>query len=334
MPLLTLIIPVYNRAVLLTAALDSVCQQPFGDYEVIIVDDGSTDDTAAVLAQEAAEDRWQGRLRVLHQANAGQGAARNLAIDHAAGEYCTFLDSDDLLFPWSFEVVARTIQAHGRPPLIFGREFRFDTVAEYAAVPSEKLESVAWPDLYTFVRTNRLGGPGAVVVKTQVIRDAGKFILDRVVGEDVDLLYRLGTVSPMVQIVAPATTGYRVHDEQFTVHTDRWYLGGCSLIRRCEMGVFPGGRARRAEVRKMICREITFFSFICLYLGGPGMWRGIKLYLRTFIWQMRARHLGYLVRFPLCAALRLIGKWPLKAELRRRPVAQKENAAAGLALAS
>jgi len=334
MPLLTLIIPVYNRSVLLSAALDSVCRQTFQDYEVIIVDDGSTDDTAAVLAREAARDRWQGRLRVLHQANAGQGAARNLAIDHAAGEYCTFLDSDDLLFPWSFEVLARTIEEHGRPPLIFGTEFKFDTVAQHAAVSNEKLKSVAWPDLYVFVRTNRLGGPGAVAAKTRVIRDAGKFIPDRVVGEDVDLLYRLGTLSPMVQIVAPATTGYRIHDEQFTVNTERWYLGGCSLIRRCKAGIFPGARTRQAEARKLICKEIVFFSFICLYWGGPGTWQGIKLYLRTLIWQIRVRHLGYLVRFPLCVMLRLVGRWPLKADHRKRPIAQRQNTAARLALAS
>jgi glycosyltransferase involved in cell wall biosynthesis len=334
MPLLTLIIPVYNRSVLLRAALDSVIQQRFGDYEVIIVDDGSTDDTAAVLAAEAAQDRWQGRLRVLHQANAGQGAARNLAIDHAIGEYCTFLDSDDLLFPWSFEVISRTIQKHGHPPLIFGTEFKFDSVAQHAAIPNEELKSVAWPDLYTFVRTNRLGGPGAVAAKTQVIRDAGKFIPDRVVGEDVDLLYRLGTLSPMVQIVAPPTTGYRIHDEQFTVNTERWYLGGRSLIRRCKAGIFPGGAARQAEARKIICKEIVFFTFICLYWGGAGTRRGINLYLRIFIWQVRDRQIRYLVRFPFCVLLRLLGRWPLKADHRKRPLAHKQNAGARLALAS
>jgi len=334
MPLLTLIIPVYNRSALLAAALDSVCRQTFQDYEVIIVDDGSTDDTADVLAREAAKDRWQGRLRLLHQANAGQGAARNLAIDHAAGEYCTFLDSDDLLFPWSFEVVARTIHEHGRPPLIFGKEFTFETLEEYAAVPTEALKAVSWPDLYTFVKTNRLGGPGAVTAKTRVLREAGKFLVDRVVGEDIDLLYRLGTLSPMVHIAAPATTGYRIHAAQFTVDTEKWYLGASSLIRRCKAGIFPGGPQRYAEIRNLITKEVVFFTFMCLFWGRQGTLRGLKLYLRTINWQIRAGRFDALFRFPVCLILSLAGLWPLNAKLRERQAAAKQHNARSLALAS
>jgi len=318
-PLLSLIIPTYNRAALLAKTLESVRAQEFTDFELIVVDDGSTDETPAVLAR-FAEGRPPGKCRVLRQANAGQGAARNLAIDHATGEYCTFLDSDDLLFPWSFSTLARAIEQHGRPPLILSTEFFFDSLDEYAAVIAEPLRSVSYPDLYTFAGTNRLVGPGAVAAKTQLIREAGKFLTDRVVGEDVDLLYRMGTLSPMIKIEAPPTTAYRVHEEQFTANSEKWYRGGCSLARRFKAGIFPGGPARQAEVLKLISRELLFFYFICFYWSRRGIWSSLKLCLRTLHLQVRAGHSLYLVKLPICMALRLVGLWPIRAAHREQRI--------------
>ena len=74
--------------------LDSVVNQTPRDVEIICVDDGSTDGSAAILAEHAARD---GRIRVLTQANAGQGAARNRGLEQATGEYVYFMDADDAL---------------------------------------------------------------------------------------------------------------------------------------------------------------------------------------------------------------------------------------------
>src|SRR5437868_3791234 len=117
MPLLSVIIPTYNRSGLLREALATVRAQACADYEVIVVDDGSTDDTADVLAR-FGEGEPPGRFRVLRQANAGQGAARNLGIAEARGEYCAFLDSDDRFFPWTLAIVAAAIEENGRPSVL------------------------------------------------------------------------------------------------------------------------------------------------------------------------------------------------------------------------
>lgn len=318
MPLFSIIVPTYNRSALLLEALESVRSQSFEDYEVIVVDDGSADDTAALLAREAGDERWDGRLHVLRQDNAGQGAARNLAIDHAVGEYCTFLDSDDLLFPWSLATLARAIEENERPPLLFGLEHRFHTPEEYADVQPTALQTRRWPDLYTFARTNLLGGPGLYIAKMQAVREAGKFMIDRVVGEDLDLLYRLGTLSPMVQIESPATMGYRMHPEQFTSNTDKWYRGAGWLILRCKSGVYPGGKAREREIRVLICRAAMYFAFMCLFWGGRGYWSALKLYIRTLDWQIRGRQFRYLAKFPISVVLRLVGRWPIRQRDRTR----------------
>ena len=95
MPRVSVIIPAYNRADLIEETLDSVFAQTYRDYEIIVVDDGSTDDTRAVLAPLAAA----GKLRYTYQENAGLPAARNTGIRMAAGQYVAFLDSDDLFTP-------------------------------------------------------------------------------------------------------------------------------------------------------------------------------------------------------------------------------------------
>ncbi len=94
--LISVIIPTYNYARLLPRALDSVLTQLADDIELIVVDDGSGDDTAEVLAPYAARHR---QLRVIHQSNAGAAAARNHGIREARGAYALLLDADDELVP-------------------------------------------------------------------------------------------------------------------------------------------------------------------------------------------------------------------------------------------
>lgn len=109
-PTLTVVIPVYNVAQYLPECLDSVLGQSFADLEVIAVDDGSTDDCPAVLAAYAARDP---RLRVLRQENAGQGPARNRAVEVARGEFVTFCDSDDTVPRRAYEYMVRTLRRTG-----------------------------------------------------------------------------------------------------------------------------------------------------------------------------------------------------------------------------
>ena len=91
------VIPVYNRALLLLDSVDSVIAQTYRPIEIILVDDGSTDDTPDVLADLV--HRWPDLLRVVRQANAGPGPARQRGLESARGDFVQFLDSDDLLLP-------------------------------------------------------------------------------------------------------------------------------------------------------------------------------------------------------------------------------------------
>lgn len=89
---ISVIIPVYNTAEYLDTCLSSIADQTYKDLEVIVVDDGSTDESPKICDEWAGKDS---RFKVIHQKNAGQSVARNVAIDVAAGDYLAFLDSDD-----------------------------------------------------------------------------------------------------------------------------------------------------------------------------------------------------------------------------------------------
>ena len=104
-PAISVVIPTHNRAAVLGRAIDSVIAQTFDDWEIVLVDDGSTDDTDALLLRYA--NRLGPKLRVIRQENAGAAAARNRGIDAARGVFVAFLDSDDEFLP---EKLARQIE--------------------------------------------------------------------------------------------------------------------------------------------------------------------------------------------------------------------------------
>jgi glycosyltransferase involved in cell wall biosynthesis len=95
-PLVSLIVPVYNQASLLPVCVDSILAQTYGNLELLLVDDGSSDGSAALCDTYAARDA---RVRVVHQANAGISAARNRGLDEARGDLLGFADHDDWLEP-------------------------------------------------------------------------------------------------------------------------------------------------------------------------------------------------------------------------------------------
>lgn len=108
--LVSTIIPVYNRSDILAEAVQSVLDQDYRPIEIIIIDDGSTDDTCSVAQQLAAENPHE--ILVLRQDNAGPGIARQHGLQHARGEFIQYLDSDDLLCPQKFKLQVDMLRQH------------------------------------------------------------------------------------------------------------------------------------------------------------------------------------------------------------------------------
>lgn len=107
MPLISIIVPVYKVENYIQRCVDSILNQTFFDFELILVDDGSPDNCGAICDEYAAKD---GRIRVIHQENAGQAVARNRALDIAKGEWIAFVDSDDWIHPRYLEILLGNAQ--------------------------------------------------------------------------------------------------------------------------------------------------------------------------------------------------------------------------------
>ena len=112
MPEITVIVPVYRAEGFLPCCVDSILSQTVSDFEVILVDDGSPDGCGGICDAYAARDS---RVRVLHQANQGQAAARNHALTIARGEWVCFVDSDDAIHPQMLEILSKAARESGAP---------------------------------------------------------------------------------------------------------------------------------------------------------------------------------------------------------------------------
>lgn len=110
MPKVSIIVPIFKAESYLHSCIDSILNQTFSDFEVLLVDDGSPDRSGAICEEYAAVD---GRIAVFHQDNQGQAAARNHAMQMAKGEWICFVDSDDLIHPQMLELLYQAVQETG-----------------------------------------------------------------------------------------------------------------------------------------------------------------------------------------------------------------------------
>ena len=116
---ISIIVPVYNIIEYLPRCVESLRKQTYDKIEILLVDDGSTDGTAALCDALAAEDV---RIRVFHKQNGGSSSARNLGIQEATGEYLGFVDSDDYVEPDMYERLLQAIETTHLPIAQTGRD--------------------------------------------------------------------------------------------------------------------------------------------------------------------------------------------------------------------
>lgn len=161
---ISVITPALNAASHIRAAIVSVVEQSYQHWEMIIVNDGSTDETAAIL--DALDDP---RIRVIHQSNRGVSAARNNALDAARGDYVTFLDADDRLPPDALAIRARFLDSHPEVDIVNGsvtitragrtvRQYEPDLQQGPFATRLARLEEGVFTGPFYMLRRDRIGG--------------------------------------------------------------------------------------------------------------------------------------------------------------------------------
>lgn len=195
MPRTSVVIPTFNRARDVVRAARSVLEQTTPAHEILIVDDGSSDDTARVVADLPAP------VRYLHKDNGGVSSARNLGIRHATGEFVAFLDSDDYWEPLFIEQATRMLDAS--PDLVSvsaGVTFEYPDGSP-AGVNDLSREAIGGRlDLATMLR-RRIGCN--LFVRREVLERVGDFDESLSTGEDIDMVLRLLAAGGLGWLSAP-----------------------------------------------------------------------------------------------------------------------------------
>jgi cellulose synthase/poly-beta-1,6-N-acetylglucosamine synthase-like glycosyltransferase len=289
--LFSVVVPTYNRLLFLKEALASVFAQTYSDYEMIIVDDGSTDGTASYVRDLSP------LIKIICQANEGASAARNQGMRVARGRYIAFLDSDDVWFPWTLALYAKVLHESGHPAFLAGRPHRF-----HGETPADVVDNckVRWTQFRDYLASGdqwRWHGVSSFVLARHSLIQVGGFRSSFHVGEDADLAMRLGIEPGFVQINCPPSFGYRVHEGNISSGPEPLLQAASMLVQAECAGCYPGGAKRRWERWRVLTRQARSAAVASVRTGliAPGF----TLYARTFAWQFAVGSWRFLLGFPL-----------------------------------
>jgi GT2 family glycosyltransferase len=249
-PRVSAIVPAYNSVRYLPEAIDSVLAQTYRDFEIIVVDDGSTDGTQGVLA------RYGDRIRVVRQSNQGSAAARNAGILAARGEFIAFLDADDLWLPQKLE---RQMRLFGERPEIGWvysdyREFDESGLGTRSFFEREGLRHPPEGWVLPALAEGCITWTTTVVMRASCFHEAGLFdpVFPR--AQDYDMWLRLAARFP-VACVAEVLALYRRHQAQVTTKS-RPGLVHCHTWRVLNKFIRAEYRGLQPDVRQQVDRVL------------------------------------------------------------------------------
>jgi glycosyltransferase involved in cell wall biosynthesis len=231
MPLVTVVIPTYNRAELVCRAVASVLAQTWRWVEIIVVDDGSTDDTAARL--EALESPLVRCLR--SPVNRGVSAARNWGIRHGRGELVALLDSDDC---WRPEKLARQVEVFARQPETVITQTEEIWIRDGVRVNPRPRHRKRQGDIFAHCLPLCIVSPSAVMLRRWLFTAVGWFDERLPAGEDYDLWLRIAARFPVHLDPAPLVVKYGGHDDQLSRRIpalDRYRIA--ALLKLLDSGI-------------------------------------------------------------------------------------------------
>lgn len=194
-PTVSVVIVTYNKADTIGSAIQSVLNQTYPDFEIVVVDDGSTDETASRVKV------FGSRVRYLSKENGGTGSARNLGIANARGRVVAFLDGDDLWLPRKLEI---QMAAFKREPNILAVQCSAYCVDEKLQVFEKRLCHPARDSLIDFLLFHNLPAfSSAVVIRREALESVGGFGTDLVILSDWDMAIRLARAGTLRSVPDP-----------------------------------------------------------------------------------------------------------------------------------
>jgi len=222
-PLVSIVIPAFNNAEYIEQTVQSALDQTYLNIEVIVVDDGSTDNTLEIL--KVFEDK----IRIIAQDNGGPASARNAGIKESRGEYIAFLDGDDLFFDNKIEIQMNIFESYGQIALIYSNIQKIDE--EDVPLKTEYKRRRPTGDIFKrLFRKNRIP-LSTVIVKKSALDEVGLFDEDPelISVEDYDLWLRFAARFP-AYYTSRTLVKYRIHSQGISRNINRSFLGEQKVI--------------------------------------------------------------------------------------------------------
>jgi glycosyltransferase involved in cell wall biosynthesis len=250
---ISVVIPAYNAAATIERAIGSVLAQTRPADEVIVVDDGSKDNTAVVVRQ------FVDKVRLISQANAGVSAARNTGIRATTGDWITFLDADD---EWLPDYLKKQTELLARNPNLAWSAANYETccdnrhAAEMDPEVAQKLLDGKdyFVDYFAAYTRGFVGCSDTMLIRKTVLLEAGLFPVNLRIAEDIDLWWRIAYRYPQVGFVPQPLAKYHVGIPQSGVKQFTDVSGFCNFIR-CHLelsGHFGRTAAMEPAAQKML----------------------------------------------------------------------------------
>jgi glycosyltransferase involved in cell wall biosynthesis len=302
--LVTVVVATYNYGRFVTEAIDSVLAQTYRDVEIVVVDDGSTDDTQARLIA------YSGHIRYLYQANQNVAAARNTGIRAARGSLIAFLDADDLWHPQKLELQVRYLTQHPEVGLV-----AVDRLGEGAAqwpVLNGRAHARPRPMSLDELIIKPYFAPSGVLARKECFNRVGYFDTSLRNAEDYDMWIRIAASFPIVKFELPLWW-YRVHGANKSHVPARQEAAGLRILAKTFAK--PGPLSRRFLLKRKAYSYAAYAAAQNFSVIGAEL-PALRRMLRSFVlWPLpyRRREVTTTLARPkkfIITCLRLLGVVP------------------------
>jgi hypothetical protein len=277
-PLVSVIIPSYNQAHFLHEAIESVLGQTYPHMDVVVVDDGSTDNAVEVASGYPG-------VRYIRQENRGVSAARNTGIRHSTGQFLVFLDADDRLTPHALEAGLICFGAHPESAFVWGR-CRF--IALDGAVLGDNLGFTVKSDYYAaMLRRSYIAMPAMVMFRRTVLEAAGPYDISLSGCADYDLYLRITRRFP-VSCHEPVVAEYRQYGASLSRNTAQMLTEVLAVLRSQKQYLAADGHQREDYKVGKAFRK---------HLFGEPLADQVRTDIRRKQWRAATAKLAILLRF-------------------------------------
>jgi glycosyltransferase involved in cell wall biosynthesis len=334
--LISVVIPVYNRQETIERCLDSVFNQAFSNYEVIIIDDGSTDSTSSCIenyfklksilyeidsvSKETCDLPDQDSTGIFSveqptipstpldnpkwylkkQFNQGPAVARNTGVLLSSGKYIAFLDSDDVWPTYTLPNFAKIIQTHPDVSFIAGSSLKYNINSHSTTIDRRQPPLLNYDLFASYYKSSRLnlwiGTPSTCIRRSHLV-DVGLFDNHRLNAEDSHLWLKLGLAGTFVFIKSPHVFVHYTTKNSAVTNLENTFLGILYILNYERKSLYPGGSAYKYDRSRIISRHIKPLCLTMAKMNHPFL--GFKLYCLSMSHLLRSCSLRFAFAYPI-----------------------------------